>query len=191
MGYNREIIFNISCMSAYTFEIWKDIEGYEGKYQISTFGRVKSMERKSRNRCGSYVRKEKILKPINHRQGYLKVNINRNKRDFIHRLVAKTFIPNPLNKEQVNHIDDNKSNNFINNLEWVTNGENVKKAYETGRIKKLCGELNPSATLTLDKVKIIRSKFKSGLKMKNIANEFNVSYSAINRIINNETWQTK
>ena len=105
-------------------EIWKDIKGYEGDYQISNLGRVKS-----RKLQFGYVPKEIILKPVSTVWGYFRVGLTKNKKIknfFIHRLVAETFIPNPdpTNKIYVNHIDSDKSNNASNNLEWVTAKEN-------------------------------------------------------------------
>ena len=94
-------------------EIWKDIEGYDGLYQISDKGRVKSLN----------FGKEKILKPWKSGCGYLLVDICKNgdkKHYLIHRLVAMTFIPNPQNFTQINHMDEDKSNNNANNLEWCT-----------------------------------------------------------------------
>ena len=98
-------------------EIWKDIEGYEGLYQISNKGRVKSLK----------WGKERILKPGITSSGYLKVLLCKNgmiKHIKIHRLVANAFITNPENKPQVNHKDENKFNNSVNNLEWSTAKEN-------------------------------------------------------------------
>lgn len=96
-------------------EIWKDIKGYEGLYQISSHGRVKS-----------FLRYKKILKPILKTDGYLCVNLCKPLKKFsIHRLVAEAFIPNPDNLPQVNHKDEDKTNNHVVNLEWCTQLYNI------------------------------------------------------------------
>lgn len=109
-------------------EIWKDVKGFEGFYQISSLGRVKSLPR------NGTINSERILKPNNVR-GYLQVVLNK-KGDKsykkVHRLVAENFIENPLNKREVNHIDGNKHNNNLSNLEWVTSSENQIHAYKLG-----------------------------------------------------------
>lgn len=110
-------------------EIWKDISGYAGIYQISSLGRVKSLSRISNNRTLS----EKLLTPSLSNSGYAWICLSNNKDKkhfFIHRIIAQSFIPNPMNKMQVNHIDGVKTNNSIDNLEWVTNSENQKHAYK-------------------------------------------------------------
>ena len=112
------------------FEIWLPIKGYEGLYEISNLGRVKSLP-KVRGRA---VTGEKILKShvVN---GYEMVMLCRNYKTFnasVHRLVARAFIPNPKNKPHINHIDGNKANNSIENLEWCTPSENMIHAYRTG-----------------------------------------------------------
>lgn len=105
-------------------ETWKDITGFEGKYQISSFGRVKSLSRK----CGTVIRKDKIINPREHTSGYQIVSLGSDykyKNYYIHILVAKHFIDNPMSKPQVNHIDEDKKNNNMDNLEWVTRSENM------------------------------------------------------------------
>lgn len=102
-------------------EIWKDIPEYEGLYQVSNWGRVKSLNYK-------HSGKEGILKPDKKKNGYLYVNFLKNgevKNFYIHKLVCLTFLENPLNLPQVNHKDENKENNFVDNLEWVSPKENI------------------------------------------------------------------
>lgn len=113
-------------------EIWKDIEGYEGLYQVSNLGRIKSFPRR-----GTHVKVEHILSTNKNHKGYLVVILTKKckrKKFSIHRLVAKAFISNPNNLPQVDHIDDNKENNRVENLQWITNEDNRKKAWLTGAI---------------------------------------------------------
>ncbi len=119
-------------------EKWKDIKGYEGLYQVSNLGRVKSLDRYivNKNNKQQYYN-GKILKG-NIRKGYLKLTLskdNSQKTVPIHILVAKAFIPNPENKPEVNHIDGEKTNNCVSNLEWATRSENELHAYKNGLAK--------------------------------------------------------
>lgn len=111
-------------------EVWRDIEGYEGKYQVSNMGRVKSLPKQD----GFYqIKHERILKPIPTKNGYLRVHLrNSSKQDIvlIHRLVAMLFVKNPNGFKVVNHKDENKFNNRADNLEWCTHVYNVN--YGTG-----------------------------------------------------------
>ena len=122
-------------------EVFRDVLGYEGLYQVSNYGRVKSLERKNIFYCGLRKKhlerptKEKILNYNKSNRGYLQVCLTKDgkpKTYTVHRLVAKAFLPNLKNKKQVNHIDGNKENNNIDNLEWVTSSENNKHAFITG-----------------------------------------------------------
>lgn len=118
-------------------EIWKDIKGFEGLYQVSNLGRVRSLDRiilkpHPRNtsmqmRC---LYKGRVLKPGTNSNGYWYVELHDNSGNIywnsIHRLVASTFIPNPNNLPEVNHIDENRKNNRADNLEWVTKSQNMR-----------------------------------------------------------------
>ena len=111
-----------------------------GLYEVSNTGLVKSLPRVKINNRGKQITKVKILKPNDFNGGYFKVPLTNKehirKYFLVHRLVAQAFIPNPNNLPQVNHIDGNKENNCITNLEWCTREDNIKHAYKIG--------LNPS-----------------------------------------------
>lgn len=105
-------------------EIWKDIIGYENMYQVSNFGRVKSLARYT---CQNHLLTEKILKISHNNKGYCDVSLRKNgirKHYKVHRLVAMAFVENPKNLNEVDHIDTNKDNNRFDNLRWVTHSEN-------------------------------------------------------------------
>lgn len=102
-------------------EVWKDIKGYEGLYQISNYGRVKSFKMKKAQHVY-------LLKPYPTKCGYLRVSLSKNnkyKGELIHRLVANYFLDNPNNYKEVNHKDENKQNNCVENLEWCDRKYNV------------------------------------------------------------------
>jgi len=120
-------------------ETWKDIKEHEGRYQISNFGRVKSLKRYNK---GMQNLSDRILSQFINNKGYCKISIHffgvkRCTHYFIHRLVAQAFIPNSKNKSQVNHKDFNKRNNYVSNLEWCTCLENVHYSIKHGRYKKV------------------------------------------------------
>ena len=121
-------------------EIWKDIKGYEGMYQVSNLGRVKSLEKTVAAKNGSKrTIRQRILKPKTERNGYLRVPLNSKgkiKFFYVHRLVCKAFHENPKNKPEVNHINENKLDNRAYNLEWVTRKENCNHGTHNERVAK-------------------------------------------------------
>jgi len=170
-------------------EIFKDIKGYEGLYQVSNLGRVKSLPKEVViYNGGSYKTKVKFLKPklCNH-YGYLTFNLN-GKFKKQHRLVAEAFIPNPENKPQVNHIDSDKTNNTIDNLEWVTASENTIHAYKNKLIKNnpYKGIDNNGSKFTKEDIITIRN---SNDTQRAIGKKYGVSHVVIGRIINNKSYK--
>lgn len=166
-----------------TEEIWKDIIGCEGHYQVSNIGNIRSLKSKN-NECY-------ILLKLKNKEGYKRaiVWINGKGRNIpAHRAVAIAFIPNPLNKPQVNHINGIKHDNRVENLEWCTNAENIAHAVNTGLNRK--GEQINFSKLTKDKVLKIREMAKQGIKIKEIVKEIGVvGYSSIWDILSRRTWK--
>lgn len=123
-------------------EIWKKVNSYEGWYEISNFGRLKSLDRYVNKGNGNVrIAKGKIIKPTLCTNGYLEYVLYKNgvkKVVLAHRLVAQHFIPNPENKLEVNHIDENIQNNRVDNLEWLTSKENANY----GTRNKKCRDCN-------------------------------------------------
>lgn len=138
-------------------EEWKDIKGFEGVYMISNTGKVMSMPRK-----GTQARVPKIRNLSLTHDGYVKVRLIGNGKDVtqrVHRLVAEAFIPNPDEKETVNHIDGNKENNCADNLEWADRHEQMIHAYKNSLKNPMKGENNPWAKLTAEQVEAIRKEY--------------------------------
>lgn len=124
-----------------SMETWKDIKGYEGLYQVSNLGNIRSLDKKINDYRGANVRliKGKLLTPFDNGNGYLVIGLIHNgarKNFYMHRLVATYFVPNPDGKPVINHKDRNKYNNKAENLEWVTQRENVLYSAERMRHPK-------------------------------------------------------
>lgn len=186
-------------------EIWKDINGYQGVYQVSNLGRVRSLDRmvevfvddgKRTPFTYTQLKKGRILKLRKERCGYIKVDLSINSFDksyLVHRLVALTFISNIHNKEQVNHKNGIKTDNRVDNLEWCTRLENMRHAYVNGLNHNGKGEAARNVKLTQKQVDEIRQKYIpkcKGLSEK-LAQEYNVSKHTIKQIWQNIRWKLK
>lgn len=161
-------------------EMWEDVVGYEGHYQVSNSGKVFSLK--------SGIE----LKPNVVRSGYKMVRLNKNgwARDYlVHRLVADAFCNNPENKPIVNHIDGIKTNNYFLNLEWVTNSENQLHAHRLGLRSVKKRTHHPMAKLSEQNIKDIRLKYAVGFTYKQIASEYNIHFSTVGRIIQQKLWK--
>lgn len=166
-------------------EIWKDIVGFEGLYQISNYGNIKSFVKNNKGK----PMKQRILR------NYMSIGLTKNKKQytfFVHRLVAETFIPNPNNFPCVNHIDGDKLNNSINNLEWVTYSENSKHSIyilDNKKPPKHKGENNHFSKHNEKEIEELRKKRKMGYTLKQLANEYNYTIGHICNICNYKSWK--
>lgn len=159
-------------------ELWKDIKGYEGIYQVDCIGRIKSLKRNI------------ILKKRIGTKGYSFICIYKDglpKYYSVHRLVAIAFISNPMNKPCVNHLNGIKDDNRIENLEWVTDSENKIHAFATG-LRTDVGENSHYSKLTTDNVINIR-RLALSKTHNEIAKMYNVSRVNVTKIINYKTWK--
>jgi len=174
-------------------EVWKSVIGYEGIYEISSIGNLKSLNRKIKHRTkkGFAIKKELILKSTNS-NGYKLFILSKDgfsSSVSVHRLIAKAFIPNPKNKPQVNHINGIKTDNRVENLEWCTNSENVNHAINTGLIVLRKGEGSRNFKLTDSIVLEIRRLYESGsFTQKHLAHKYSVCKKTISNIICRKNW---
>lgn len=159
-------------------ELWRDIPEYEGLYQVSSLGRIYSFI------------SNKILSPSGTGDGYLKIKLVKNKvtKSYkVHRLVAISFIPNPNNLPQVNHINRKRDDNRVENLEWINNKDNTKYSYDklySNRYK------NPRVALSEDEIKYILKNYKKGSKLfgaNALARKFKVSQPTVTKIVDKRT----
>jgi hypothetical protein len=160
-------------------EIWKKVNEF---YQVSNLGRIISHK----------FSKEKILKPGKHSGGYQRIDMRydgKTHRFLIHRIVAQAFIPNPLNKPEVNHLNGNKQDNNDWNLIWSTSKENTIHSINIlGNSKS--GEKHPLHMLTRIQINEIRKKYATGnYSYKQLGKEYSVTYRHIGQIIRLERWK--
>ena len=172
-------------------EVWKPVVGYEGYYEVSNLGNVRSLDRANITKKGHIERRKgRVMSKINS-HGYLRASLKKDnipKFILIHRLVAEAFIPNPENKPQVNHKDLNKANNRVDNLEWNTALENNKHA-QLNRANYF-GERHCKSKVNNEIVKEMRYVYRSQLySMPELAFIYGVSTFAARQIIAGYTWK--
>ena len=163
-------------------EVWKDIKDFEGLYQVSNLGNVKRLQ-------GKWVNQERLIKSKLDRYGYPFYTLSKKKKlknKTSHRLVAKAFIPNPLNKLTVNHINGIKTDNRVENLEWNTNLENKQHAVSSG-LTNLKGTNHPRCKLSDKQVLEIREIGFSQTRTS-LSKKYGVSRITISRIIERANW---
>jgi DNA-binding transcriptional regulator YiaG len=175
-------------------EIWKAVTLYEGYYEVSNFGIVRSVIRKINYPDRSSILPSKVLKYSLHYNGYYGVTLSKNNRQMtfmVHRLVAEAFVEkpeNPLSELQVNHIDGNKTNNHDINLEWVTATANTSHAFRSNLRKSRKGTNNKMHKLNEEQVKEIR-ELDGKLPQSKIAILYNISQASVSLIMNNFNWR--
>jgi hypothetical protein len=172
-------------------EQWLSCPNYEDSYEVSSLGRVRSIDRVSGSRPG--ITKGKILTQTANRKKYLEVRLFKNSKcipKIVHRLVAKAFIANSHNLKQVNHIDGDKSNNIVTNLEWITNSENQKHAYKLGLQPSRIGENNSNTKITDKDVTLLKQLYNSGMSIVEVSSSININVSIIRQIIYGRTWKS-
>ena len=172
-------------------EIWKDIKGYEGLYQVSNRGRVKSLERIVMRKNGRPYSVPELIKARQiDRKGYDRIGLNKNgkkKRFFVHRLVLQAFNSSSDETLEVNHIDGNKLNNNVENLEWVTSSENSIHAFKNN-LHNHQGERNTNASITDSEAKEIKKLKGKGLTQKEVGEMFGTTYYVVANIWNRRGW---
>lgn len=164
--------------------IWKPIKTYEGYYEVSNTGLVKSLKRD----IGMGSRRENRLLTVYDKRGYSQVALSKDgntKYLIVHRLVAEAFIPNPNNYPQVNHIDGDKNNNLVSNLEWCDQSQNMVHARKN---KLMGGEKTNTAKLTERDIVAIRYLYPK-VNKRELSKAFNIGESTIGKIIKKEYWK--
>lgn len=176
-------------------EEWRDISGYEGFYQVSNLGRVRSCDRVvMRNDNSSSFIKGRLLKPSLDRKGYFRIALYKDGSRYfflVHRLVAIAFLVIETSRNEVNHKNGVKDDNRVENLEWCTHLENMRHAIATGltpRFVGFVGEKHPLSLLTESQVLEIRELRARGTKLRVIAEMYGVGMSVISGIVYRNNW---
>jgi hypothetical protein len=172
-------------------EEWKNIPEFEG-YQASSLGKIRGIDRFKKGRSGLRLTRGQELKQVLNKKGYPEVRLRKNGTHtrLVHKLVTSAFLVKSEGYTQINHINGIKTDNSVVNLEWVTNSENQLHAYKLGLQPSRAGEGNSRATLTDEKVTILKELYNSGKTTKEVSELIGVSLSIIRQIIYGQSWRS-
>lgn len=170
---------------------WRTVNGYEGKYEVSSSGDVRSVERTRRGHRGApTVVRPRVMKANRAAHGYLSLQLCKDglaSTVHVHRIVAEAFVPNPLRFSEVNHKDGVKSNNSASNLEWSSRHGNMRHASKSGLLA--VGSRHGNSKLCEEDIPSIRRRFASGESQRQIAHDYGVGSEAIRFVILGRTWR--
>jgi len=170
-------------------EEWCPIRGFEGYYEVSTYGSVRSVSRCVRSKRGSLIHLHGRLRCPTMYQGYYNVQLTKNcirTRYKVHRLVGEAFHPNPLNKRTVNHINGNKRDNYYLNLEWSTDAENTAHAWNSGLCAHSYGDAHYLSKLTDNQVVEMRNMYNLGVSVQDICAAYNTPKTTVYHLVRGE-----
>jgi len=175
-------------------EIWLPTKYFSHRYEVSNIGRVRSLDAFVNHKSGGKsFKKGIVLKQFKTPKGYMAVTLacdSVQKTMLVHRVVAESFIDNPYNKPQINHINCIKNDNRVENLEWCTNQENLIHKMENGLCNCVRGESHHLAKLNVEMVEEIRIRLSKGESGKSICKDYNVSNVTIYNIKKGKIWNT-
>lgn len=174
-------------------ERWKSVKGFEGAYEVSDRGHVRSLARITANSSGgTRLWPARMLSPTPAKKtGYCNLRLHANgesRSTSVHRLVAEAFVPNPQNKPEVNHKDSNRANNHAGNLDWMDESEQQHHAFKYGFKVGARGTKQWMSRLTVAKVRAIRKRFSTGESQSKLAAEYGVCQTHVSDIVTFKKW---
>lgn len=170
-------------------EVWKPVVGHEGQFEVSDAGRVKALAHSVRHWCGRMIPKpERIVAQSRHSGGYLVVALRDGKKHYVHRLVMAAFVGQPEEGHDVNHIDGNKTNNCVGNLEYCDRLGNVRHAIATG-LQDNSGEDNGMNRYSADAIRAAHSMVQGGATQKQAAVATGVAESTVHQVVRGNRWK--